>query len=165
MKHALGALGVLAAGVLLAVSAAINWRFGYGLGMTEMDKQIFGAASAAADCFKALVPFFFFAAWKNRMWSQVAASAVLWVVVTAYSFTSAIGHSAHNRMDTNGQRSVDAASYKDLRNDLKRAQDQMSWIPQHRPVETVHGEIETYKLQRRVGSDEELLGSVRPARP
>jgi Poxvirus D5 protein-like len=148
MKHALGALGVLAAGVLLAVSAAINWRFGYGLGMTEFDKQIFGAASAAADCFKALVPFFFFAAWKNRMWSQVGASAVLWVVVTGYSFTSAIGHSAHNRMDTNGQRAVEAASYKDLRNDLKRAQDQMSWIPQHRPVETVHGEIETYKLQR-----------------
>jgi Poxvirus D5 protein-like len=148
MKHALGALGVLAAGVLLAVSAAINWRFGYGLGMTEMDKQIFAAASAAADCFKALVPFFFFAAWKNRMWSQVAASAVLWVVVTAYSFTSAIGHSAHNRMDTNGQRAVDASSYKDLRNDLKRAQDQMSWIPQHRPIETVAGEVETYKLQR-----------------
>ena len=148
MKHALGVLGVLAAGVLLAVSAAINWRFGYNLGMSEMDKQIFGAASAAADCFKALVPFFFFAAWKNRMWSQAAAAAVLWVVVTGYSFTSAIGHSAHNRMDTNGQRAVDAASYKDLRNDLKRAQDQMSWIPQHRPVQTVTGEIESYKLQR-----------------
>ena len=77
MKHALGVLGVAAAGVLLAVSAAMNWRFGYSLGMTEVDKQIYGAASAAADCFKALVPFFLFAALKNRMWSQVVASAVL----------------------------------------------------------------------------------------
>jgi hypothetical protein len=148
MKHALGALGVLAAGVLLAVSAAMNWRFGYGLGVHEVDKQIYGAASAAADCFKALVPFFFFAAIKNRMWSQAVASAILWVVVTGYSLTSALGHAALNRMDTTGQRAVDAASYKDLRNDLKRAQDQMSWIPQHRPVQTVTGEIETYKLQR-----------------
>jgi Poxvirus D5 protein-like len=148
MKHALGVLGVLAAGVLLAVSAAMNWRFGYSLGMTEVDKQIYGAASAAADCFKALVPFFFFAAIKNRVWSQAVASAVLWVVVSVYSLTSALGHAALNRMDTNGQRSVDASSYKDLRNDLKRAQDQMSWIPQHRPIETVTGEIETYKLQR-----------------
>ena len=148
MKHALGVLGVAAAGVLLAVSAAMNWRFGYSLGMTEVDKQIYGAASAAADCFKALVPFFMFAALKNRMWSQVIASAVLWVVVTVYSLTSALGHAALNRMNTNGQRTVEAASYKDLRNDLKRAQDQMSWIPQHRPVQTVAGEIETFKLQR-----------------
>jgi hypothetical protein len=148
MKHALGALGVLAAGVLLAVSAAMNWRFGYSLGVHEVDKQIYGAASAAADCFKALVPFFFFAAIKNRMWSQAVASAILWVVVTAYSLTSALGHAALNRMDTTGQRAVEAASYKDLRNDLKRAQDQMSWIPQHRPTQTVSGEIETYKLQR-----------------
>ena len=148
MKHALGALGVAAAGVLLAVSAAMNWRFGYSLGMTEVDKQIYGAASAAADCFKALVPFFLFAALKNRIWSQVAASAVLWVVVTVYSLTSALGHAALNRMDTNGQRTVEASAYKDLRNDLKRAQDQMSWIPQHRPSQAVSAEIETYKLQR-----------------
>ncbi len=148
MKHALGVLGVAAAGVLLAVSAAMNWRFGYSLGMTEVDKQIYGAASAAADCFKALVPFFLFAALKNRMWSQVIASAVLWVVVTVYSLTSALGHAALNRMDTSGQRTVDAAAYKDLRNDLKRAQDQMSWIPQHRPIHTVSAEVDSYKLQR-----------------
>ena len=76
MRHALGVLGVLAAGVLLAVSAAMNWRFGFSLGRTELDGQIYGAASAAAaDCMKALVPFFFFAAIRNRMWSQAAASA------------------------------------------------------------------------------------------
>ena len=77
MKHVLGVLGVLAAGFVLAVSSAMNWRFGLQLGKTELDGQIYGAASAAADCFKALVPFFFFAAWKNRMWSQAAASAAL----------------------------------------------------------------------------------------
>ena len=148
MKHALGALGVAAAGVLLAVSAAMNWRFGYSLGVTEIDKQIYGAASAAADCFKALVPFFLFAALKNKMWSQVVASAVLWVVVTVYSLTSALGHAALNRMDTSGQRTVEASAYKDLRNDLKRAQDQMSWIPQHRPIQAVSAEIDSYKLQR-----------------
>ena len=61
VRHALGVLGVLAAGVLLAVSCAMNWRFGVSLGRTEFDGQIYGAASAAADCMKALVPFFFFA--------------------------------------------------------------------------------------------------------
>lgn len=148
IRHGLGVLGVLAAGVLLAVSAAMNWRFGFSLGRTELDGEIYGAASAAADCLKALVPFFFFAAVKNRMWSQAAAAAVVGVVVTGYSLTSALGHAALNRFDTTGHRVVEAQSYQDLRNDLKRAQDQLSWIPQYRPSGTVEGEIEGLKNQR-----------------
>jgi hypothetical protein len=148
MRHVLGVLGVVAAGVLLAVSAAMNWRFGVSLGRTELDGQIYGAASAAADCLKALVPFFFFAALRNRMWSQAIASLVVGVVVTAYSLTSALGHAALNRFDTAGQRTVEAQSYKDLRGDLKRAEDQLSWIPQHRPAATVQGEIDGVKNQR-----------------
>ncbi len=147
MRHVLGVLGVLAAAVLLAVSAAMNWRFGYSLGKTEMDGMIYGAASAAADCFKALVPFFFFAAIRNRMWSQAAAAAVVWVVVLAYSLTSALGHAALNRLDTAGQRAAHAQSYQDLRADLKRAEEQLSWIPQHRPAQAVRAEIESLKLQ------------------
>src|SRR5918992_991367 len=148
MRHALGVLGVLAASVLLAVSAAMNWRFGYSLGKTELDGVIYGSASAAADCLKALVPFFFFAALRNRMWSQAAASALVWVVVTAYSLTSALGHAALNRMDTAGQRAIEAQSYKDHRADLKRAQDQLSWIPQHRPAATVQSELDGLKNRR-----------------
>jgi hypothetical protein len=148
MRHLLGALGVLAAGVLLAVSAAMNWRFGFQLGRTEFDGMIYGSASAAADCLKALVPFFFFAALRNKMWSQAAASAVLWTVVTAYSLTSALGHAALNRFDTAGQRAVEAQSYKDLHGDLKRAQDQLSWIPQYRPAATVQADIDNAKNQR-----------------
>ena len=151
MRHALGVLGVLAAGVLLAVSAAMNWRFGYTLGKTELDGLIYGSASAAADCLKALVPFFFFAAWRNRMWSQAAASALVWVVVTGYSLTSALGHAALNRMDTTGQRAIEAQSYKDHRADLKRAQEQLSWIPQHRPAGTVQGELDGLKDRREWG--------------
>lgn len=145
MRHALGVLGVLAAGVLLLVSAAMNWRFGLSLGRTELDGQIYGAASAAADCLKALIPFFLFAAIRNRMWSQAAAASVVWVVVTAYSLTSAFGHAALNRFDTAGQRKIEAQAYKDLRSDLKRAQEQLSWVPQHRPAATVRGEIESTK--------------------
>lgn len=148
MRHALGVFGVLAAGVLLAVSAAMNWRFGFSLGKTELDGQIYGAASAAADCFKALVPFFFFAAIRNRMWSQASAAAVLWIVVTAYSLTSALGHAALNRLDTAGQRSQAATQYKDLRADLKRAEEQLSWVPQHRPVMTVQSAIDGVKNQK-----------------
>lgn len=148
MRHVLGVLGVLAAGVLLAVSAAMNWRFGFSLGRSELDGQIYGAASAAADCLKALVPFFFFAAVRNRVWSQAAASALVWVVVTAYSMTSALGHAALNRFDSTGQRAQEAQAYQDLRGELKRAEEQAGWIPQHRPYDAVQSEIEGLKMQK-----------------
>src|SRR4249920_3480040 len=147
-RHLLGVLGVIAAGILLVVSAAMNYRFGFSLGKTAMDGQIYGAASAAADCFKALIPFFLFAAIRNRMWSQAAAAMVVWVVVVAYSMTSALGHAALNRLDTTGQRAVEAAVYKDLRADSKRAQEQLAWIPAHRPGETVAAEVNVLKAQR-----------------
>ncbi|MGF1650603.1 MAG: hypothetical protein ACFCUN_09135 [Hyphomicrobiaceae bacterium] len=148
MRHALGVLGVLAAGVLLAVSAAMNWRFGYQLGTTELDGIIYGSASAAADCLKALVPFFIFAAIRNKMWSQAAASAVVWLVVTAYSLTSALGHAALNRHDTAGQRAAQAATYATLQADLSRTQERLSWVPQHRPAATVQSELSGMQTQR-----------------
>jgi hypothetical protein len=147
-RHALGVLGVIAAGILLAVSAAMNYRFGFSLGKTALDGQIYGLASAAADCFKALVPFFFFAALRNKMWSQALAAVLVWTVVTAYSMTSALGHAALNRLDTTGQRAMAAATYKDLRADNKRAQEQLNWIPAHRPAETVASELNVLKAQR-----------------
>ena len=148
MRHVLGLMGVVAAGILLAVSAAMNYRFGFSLGKSAIDGQIYGLASAAADCFKALVPFFFFAALRNRMWSQALAAALVWTVVTGYSMTSALGHAALNRLDTSGKRAVEAAAYADLRADSKRAQEQLGWIPQHRPAETVHSELNGLKGQR-----------------
>ncbi|HVX37745.1 MAG TPA: hypothetical protein VHC71_16155 [Hyphomicrobium sp.] len=148
MRHVLGVLGVLAAGVLLAVSAAMNWRFGFSLGRSELDGQIYGAASAAADCLKALIPFFFFAAVRNKVWSQAAASALVWVVVTTYSMTSALGHAALNRFDSTGHRAQEAQTYQDLRTELKRAEEQAGWIPQHRPYEAVQSEIDGLKLQK-----------------
>jgi hypothetical protein len=148
MRHVLGVLGVLAAGVLLAVSAAMNWRFGFSLGRTEFDGQIYGAASAAADCLKALVPFYFFAAVRNKIWSQAAASALVWVVVTAYAMTSALGHAALNRFDSTGHRAQEAQTYKDLRTDLKRAEEEAGWIPQHRPYQAVQSDIDGLKIQK-----------------
>ena len=148
MKHALGVLGVVAAGVLLAVSAAVNWRFGYSLGKTEFDGQLLGAASAAADCFKALVPFFFFAALRNRAWSQAMASALVWAVVTSYSLTSAIGYKSDLTDTKSGQASVETTAYKDLRADLEHKRNQLAWVPQHRPEATVKAEIDGMKARR-----------------
>ena len=147
LRHALGVLGVMAAGVLLAVSAAMNWQFGFSLGRTEFDGQLLGAASAAADCLKALIPFFFFAAIRNKMWSQAIASVLVWTVVTCYSLTSALGFAAQQRAGASAERTQITQTYEGLRADLKRAEEAASWTPQHRPYEAVLASILSYKSQ------------------
>ena len=145
MRHVFGVFGVAAALILLAVSAAMNWRYGFGLGKTEFDAHILGAASIAADCMKALMPFFIFSAYRNRNWSQALGGSALWAVCILYAMTSAIGFSATNRSDTSGTRRVQAEKYEDLRGELNRITQQQSWLEKHRSAGTVAAEIEAAK--------------------
>lgn len=147
-KYALAVLGLLAAGTIAAVSMGLNARFGWSLGRSPEDGAIYAAASVAADALKILTPFFFFAAVRNRMWSQAIAAVLVWTVTTAFAVVGAFGHAALNRVDTAGKRSVETTQYADLRADHKRVSEQLSWVPQHRPTATVEAEIASQKTAR-----------------
>jgi len=149
MRHVLGALGVLAATILLVVSAAMNWRFGFSLGKTEFDAHIYGAASAASDVLKALIPFLILAAMRRRHWSQALGAMLLLVICSAYSLTSSLGFAALNRSDTVNERAISAANYQDLRAELQFLRDQMEGLPQHRPMGVVESNIAQHKQHRR----------------
>jgi hypothetical protein len=149
MRHVLGIAGVTAAAVLLLVSAAMNWRFGYTLGKSEFESQLYGGASAAADCFKALLPFFIFAALRNRSYSQALGGALLFAVCFSYSLSSSLGFAALNRADITGLRVLKVETHADLRADLERSRDELKALPAHRPVGTVAGEIEAFKQNGR----------------
>ncbi len=154
MRHVFGAVGVLAALILLSVSAAMIWQFGYSLGKTEFDSHILGAASIAADGMKALMPFFIFSAWRQRNYPQAMGAAALWAVCIIYAMTSALGFAALNRSDTSGARAVQHEKYEDLRTELTRLSQQQSWLEKHRPVGTVQSDIEAAKQNYRWTSSE-----------
>jgi hypothetical protein len=141
MKYALGTVGVIAAGVLLFVSAAMNWSFGFGLGKTPLESQILGAGSVGADVLKALIPFVVLYAIKHRSWMQAAAGILVWTICTTYSLTSSLGFAAHNRSDTVGERTLAVTQYGDLRSQLKHVNAKLGWIPQHRSVAEVDADI------------------------
>ncbi len=149
MRHVLGIAGVTAAAVLLLVSAAMNWRFGYTLGKSEFESQLYGGASAAADCFKALLPFFIFAALRNRSYSQALGGALLFAVCFSYSLTSSLGFAALNRADITGVRVLKVETHADLRADLERSREALKALPAHRPAGTVNGEIDAFKQNGR----------------
>lgn len=141
MRYALGTVGVIAAGVLLFVSAAMNWSFGFGLGKTPLESQILGAGSVGADVLKALIPFLVLYALKHRSWMQAVAGILVWTICTTYSMTSSLGFAAHNRADTVGERTIAATQYGDLRSQLKHVNAKLGWIPQHRSVAEVDADI------------------------
>ncbi len=155
MRHVLGIAGVTAAAVLLIVSAAMNWRFGYTLGKSDFESQLYGAASAAADCFKALLPFFIFAALRNRSYSQALGGALLFAVCFSYSLTSSLGFAALNRADSTGSRVLKAETHQDLRLELDRSREALKALPSHRPAGTVSGEIAAFKQNARWAASEE----------
>jgi hypothetical protein len=127
--------------MLLCVSGAMNWQFGYSLGKTEFDSQVFGVASIASDGLKALLPFFIFAAWRTRNWSQALGGTALWAVCIVYALTSALGFAALNRSDTTGIRAIQAEKYEDIRSQLSRIAQQQNWLEKHRSVHMVEAEL------------------------
>jgi hypothetical protein len=141
MRYALGTVGVIAASVLLLVSAAMNWHFGFSLGKTELESHILGAGSVGADVLKALIPFLVLWAFKHRSWVQAFAGILVWTICTTYSMTSSLGFAAHNRADTVGERQIAATQYGDLRSQLKQVNAKLGWIPQHRSVAEVDADI------------------------
>ncbi len=150
----------MAAIILLGVSAAMNWRFGFTLGKTELDGHIYGAASVAADCMKALAPFFIIWAFRQRNYVQSFSGVLILVVCSFYSLTSSLGFSALNRADVIGERQVHATQYKDLRTELKRAEEKIGWIPQHRSTGEVEADL-TALLSKPIYSRKSgLLGTI-----
>lgn len=139
---------------MLCVSAAMNWQYGFNLGKTPFDAHILGAASIAADCLKALLPFFIFAAWRHRNWSQALGGTALWVVCILYALTSAIGFASLNRSDTTASREMKAERYVDLRAQLDQVTDQQKWLEKHRSVGMVKAEIDAAKQHYRWISSE-----------
>ena len=148
LRWTLGPLGLIAAVVLAVVSGVMNWRFGFSLGKTETDGLVYAWAAVGADVFKIASPFFFFGALAHRRWAVAVAAALVWVVTTAFALTGAFGHAALNRLDTAGQRTLASTAYKDHRADLKRYQDQLSWLPPHRAAAAVKAEMEALKANR-----------------
>jgi type IV secretory pathway TrbD component len=143
--------------VICAVSALMQWRFGYSYGRSGAagniwngwtDAHVYGAAAVGIDALKALLPFFFMAALYNRMWLKAAFGVMLWVGAVVTAAAGATGHVALNRFDTVGARAGAMTAYGDLRAELKRDADKMGWVPAHRPIETVQAELNVHKAQR-----------------
>ena len=126
--------GVLAALSLLAVSALMNWQFGYGWGRTHFEGQIYGAAAVSGDVLKALLPLFIAWAVMERHLIRGLCGVALLLICVSYSLTSSLGFASLNRTAKIGQQDIQAmlnadrkASIPELRKELKNVNKKLKY--------------------------------------
>ncbi len=141
MQVLLSYLGAALSFILLLVSASMNWRFGYALGSEEIDKHIYGIASASADGFKAVLPFFIALLLLEKRKIAVMVGCFAWLVCTGYSLTSAIGFSALNRTETTGVRERSVSQVAQAQDDLKVARAKLKKLPAHRSAGVIKADL------------------------
>lgn len=145
----LSTIGICAALVLCAVSAAMNYLFLSSLGKTALEGQVLGAASAAADVLKALLPFFIAWSWQTRRFVAAVAGSLAFAFIAAFSLLSAIGFAADNRGFLVGKRDERAGAYERVQRDLNLRESQRAALAQSRPPAVVEQEIERLRQNRR----------------
>ncbi len=136
-------VGVIVTLGLVGVSLMMNFRFGQSLGKTEWDGLVYGIASACADGFKVILPFAIMSAWTSKRRFASAAGAVLWMIITAYSMTSSLGHSAVNRAETSGTKRHQVATYQDLRRAMELKLQEREKLPAFRAQGALETEVRT----------------------
>jgi hypothetical protein len=155
-------LGIIAALVMCAVSAAMNWLFLSSLGKSPLEGQVLGAASAAADVLKALLPFFIAWSWQAGRFVAAGAGSLAFVFLAGFSFLSAIGFAADNRLVLLDRRDDVSSAYARVQRDLVSSGSQRTALPAHRPPAVVAEEIERHRQNRRWTATKECTEATEP---
>jgi len=144
--------GSAAALVLCAVSAAMNYLFLSSLGKTPLEGQVLGAASAAADVLKALLPFFIAWSWQARRFIAATSGSLAFAFFAGFSLLSAIGFAADNRGALVQARDDISSAYTRVQNMRTYAETRRKALPVHRAEAIVTQEIERHRQDRRWAS-------------
>jgi len=148
MRALLSGMGILAALVMSAVSASMNYVFLSSLGKTPLEGQMLGAASAAADLLKALLPFFIAWAWRARRIVAAMSGSVVFLLFAGFSLLSAIGFAADNRGVLVENRAAIDAAYARAQAEYDRVQAALAALPAHRPQGQIAEELRSAEQNR-----------------
>lgn len=149
MRTTLSLLGASAALVMCAVSGAMNYLFLSSLGKTPLEGQVLGAASAAADLLKAMLPFFIAWSWSARRFVVSVSGTIVFTFFAGFSFLSALGFAADNRGVLVETRDSLTATYQRMQGALRDAERKRAALPTYRPSSVVAEDLEGHKQDRR----------------
>lgn len=151
ITNALVVFGILVSCVFVAGSALLNFRMGFTSADNDTDGKIYGSLAAAGDGLKALSPFVMAYGWKHRDWLAAFAATTVFVIFTAYSFTSALGFSSQHRAAKEGAVTSAIEQHADARRQLARDNERLDQLGPQRSSAEMRQAISN-KLLAPVGS-------------
>lgn len=114
---------------LVAISALLNYRFGFRLGgQDEVERQLYGLGFGLADVVKALMPFCFAVALAKRDGVAAAGAALFFAVASVSSFYAGIGLAAEHRLANAGGNQSVLDARKALQAEQKRLEGRLETI-------------------------------------
>lgn len=106
---------------LMAVTAMLNFRFGYRLGGSDgFERQLFAWGLGCADVVKALMPFGFAFALRKRDWLAAVAAGCIFMLASIGSFYAHIGLAAEHRLANEGANTSVIERRADLKAEKER---------------------------------------------
>lgn len=164
MTRFLSLIGILAALVLVAASAFMNYQFAAGQGKDELNGYIFGATSVAFDVLKALLPFFLIWAFQYRRplgrVAFVSVGSFLFVGLIGFSLMSAFGFVAKNRNHTTTSQSDMTSRFKEIGQQISRLQEKQNWQPKARSQGVIEQEIKVQEQHRRFATTKKCTNAT-----
>jgi hypothetical protein len=163
MKTILSIIGIAAALVMAAVSAAMNYAFLASLGKTEIEGQMLGGASASADLLKALLPFFIAWAWREQRFVAALSGVGVFALFAGFSLLSAIGFAASNREAVVQSRSALDEAYARAEQEYQRKNAALAVLPARRPVTVLEEELRAAEQSRLWPRSKDCTEATEPA--
>lgn len=148
MKSALTVLGIFAALVMAGVSASMNYVFLASLGKSQLEGQMLGAASAAADLMKCLLPFFIAWAWRERRYVAALSGTAVFALFAGFSLLSAIGFASSNRDAVVQSRSAMDEAAARTEQEYQRKIAALAALPARRPAPVLAEELRAAQQNR-----------------
>jgi len=151
ITNALVVLGIVASLTFIGGSALLNYRMGYTSADNPTDGIVYGSLAAAGDGLKALSPFVAAYGWRNRDWMAMTAATVIFVIFTAYSFTSSLGFSSQHRAVKEGTAAAEMERHQDARTQIDADRNRLASLGPQRSSAEVDQQLQN-QLNSPIGS-------------
>ena len=125
-------IGLIAAAVLIAASATMNYVFVSSLGKTPFEGTVLGSVSVAVDVMKALLAVFVTKALRDGHQSFAVIGGCAFLLFSLGSFLAATGFTSVNRGAVTDERKTAASVLSELEQDLADARQRRVGLGQHR---------------------------------
>ncbi|MGE8944074.1 hypothetical protein ACO2I3_19385 [Leptospira interrogans] len=153
---------VLAALLMIAVSASMNFLFMKSLATREVDGIVLGAASAAADILKAALPWFVALAWRQRRIVFAGVGSSVFVGFSIFSLLSALGFAADLRSNMSGKREAANAALSQKQSEETSLKKRRSALGTVRPEHLIAADLAIARQDRRWASSKECTDATVP---